>query len=209
MHTYCIFNSYVNLCQNLASQFQTFTVMSISNFYCHVNFKLLQSCQFQTPAVTSSQLQSISTMQFAICSAKWLVRIQEQLVPVNSFLFSQVASSRPRTACACQFISVIGEVASSNPRTACPGQFPAIISQVASSNPRTACPYQFPAIISQVASSYPRTACACQFAPVISQVASSNTGTACAYLPVSFLGQVPSSSQKNNLYLSIRCLFPQ
>ena len=62
--------------------------MSISNFYSHVNFKLLQSCQFQTPAVMSSQFQSICPMQFAICSAKWLVRIQEQLVPVNLLLLS-------------------------------------------------------------------------------------------------------------------------
>jgi len=62
--------------------------MSISNFYNHVNFKLLQSCQLQTPAVMSSQFQSIFIMQFAICSAKWLVRVQEQLVPVNSFLLS-------------------------------------------------------------------------------------------------------------------------
>jgi len=181
MHAYCIFNSYVNLCQNLASQFQTSTVMSISNFYSRVNFKLMQSCQVN--------FNLYSTTRFAICLAKWLVRIQEQLVPVNSFLFGQVASSRPRTACACQFISVIG--------------------QVASSYPRTACPCQFLAIIIQLASSYPRTACACQFVSVISQVASSKPRTACAYLPVSFIGQVPSSSQKNNLYLSIHCLFPQ
>ena len=66
----------------------TSTVMPISNFYNHVNFILLQSCQFQNPAVMSSQFQSICPMQFAICSAKWLVRIQEQLVLVNLFLLS-------------------------------------------------------------------------------------------------------------------------
>jgi len=105
------------------------------------------------------------------------------------YMFDQVASSNPRTACACQFVSVI--------------------SQVASSNPRTTCACQFVSVISQVASSHPRTACACQFVSVISQVASSKPRTACAYLPVSILGQVPSSSQKNNLYLSVCCLFPQ
>jgi len=69
-------------------RFQTSTVMSISNFYNHVDFKLLLSCQFQTPAVLSSQFQSIFPMQFAMCSAKRLVRIQEQLMPFNSFLLS-------------------------------------------------------------------------------------------------------------------------
>ena len=80
--------SQVNFKLLLSCRFQTSIVVSISNFYCHFNFKLLQSCQFQTPAVMSSQFQSIFTMQFAICSAKWLVRIQEQLVPFNSFLLS-------------------------------------------------------------------------------------------------------------------------
>ena len=76
-----------------------------------------------------SQFQSISTMQFAICSAKWLVRIQEQLVPVFFVsVISQVASSHPRTACACQFILVIGQVTSSNPRTACTRAFLFLLS---------------------------------------------------------------------------------
>jgi len=47
-----------------------------------------------------------------------------------------VASSHPRTACACQFASVIGQVASSHPRTAC--TFPFGIRRAASSHPRTA-----------------------------------------------------------------------
>ena len=46
------------------------------------------------------------------------------------------------------------------------------------------------------------------FVSVISQTASSNTRTACAHPLVNGLGQVPSSSQKNNLHLSICCLFP-
>ena len=118
--------------------------MSISNFYSHVNFKLLQSCQFQTPAVISGQFQSISTIQFAICSAKCLVRIQEQLVPFNSFMLSsRVASSNTRTACTCQFPAIISQVASSYTRTACACQFAFVIGQVTSSNPRTACTCQF------------------------------------------------------------------
>ena len=88
--------------------------------------------------------------QFVLSTAKWLVRIQEQLVPVNSFLLSV------------KWLVQIQE--------------------------------QFVPML---------------FVSVISQAASSNTRTACAYLPVSFLGQVPSSSQKNNLYLSIRYFFPQ
>jgi len=62
-----------------------------------------------------------------------------QFVSVNG----QVASSHPRTACACQFTLVIGQVANSYPRTACTCQFAFIlvIGQVTSSNTRTACTY--------------------------------------------------------------------
>jgi len=136
-----------------------------------------------------------------------------------------VTSSHPRTACACQFTLVIGQVASSHSRTACAWQFTLVIGQVASSHPRTACACQFTLVIGQVGSSHPRTACTCQFAfiLVIGQAASSNTRTTCTcalllssakqlvqiqeqlvpLLLVSVLGQVPSSSQKNNLHLSI------
>jgi len=84
----CILNSYV---KSLSK-----SIMSISNLYYHVNFKLLQSCQFQTSTVLSnssscsrvSQIQFIFKYVLFLISAKWLVRIQEQLVPGNSLLLS-------------------------------------------------------------------------------------------------------------------------
>jgi len=105
--------------------------MSISKFNNLVNipvkFKLLQLCQ----------VQPFFKIQFA---------------SVNG----QVASSHPRTACACQFVSVNGQVASSHPRTACACRFVSAIGQAASSHPRTACTYPFG--IRRAASSRPRTA---------------------------------------------------
>jgi len=62
--------------------------MSISNLYYHVNFKLQQSCQFQTPAVMSANFNLFSQHNLFLLTAKWPVRIQEQLVPVNSLLLS-------------------------------------------------------------------------------------------------------------------------
>jgi len=120
----CIPNSYVNLCQNQSCQFQTSTIMSISNFYDHVNFKLLQSCKFQDSCSHVSQFQFV----FAIQSVS---------------VIGQVASSHPRTTCACQFTLVIGQVASSHTRTACTCRyaFILVIGQAASSNTRTACTY--------------------------------------------------------------------
>jgi len=82
--------------------------MSISNFHSYVNFILLQSCQFQTSTVMSisnscSHVKSISIyIHDAVC-----------------YMFGQVASSHPRTACACQFAFIFGQVTSSNTRTAC------------------------------------------------------------------------------------------
>ena len=72
------------------------SIMSISSFYCHANFKIQQSCQLQTSAVLSnssscsyvSQIQFIFKYDLFLLTAKWPVRIQEQLVPVNSFLLS-------------------------------------------------------------------------------------------------------------------------
>jgi len=180
--------------------------MSISNLYNHVNFKPQRSCKFQDSCSHVSQFQFV----FAIPSVS---------------VISQVASSQPRTACACQFTLVIGQVASSHPRTACACQFTLVIGQVASSHPRTACACQFTLVIGQVASLHSRTACTCQFAfiLVIGQATGSNSRTACTcvlllssakrpvriqeqlvpLLLVSIPGQVPSSSQKNNLHLSI------
>jgi len=68
-----------------------------------------------------------------------------------------VASSYPRTACAYQFVPVIGQAASSHPRTAC--TYPFDIRRVTSSDPRTARAFYF-VFASQVTSSCPRTACA-------------------------------------------------
>ena len=90
----------------------------------------------------SSQFQFVSTIQF---------------VSVNG----QVASSHPRTACACQFTLVIGQVASSYPRTACTCQFAFVLGQVASLYPRAACTCPFD--IRRAASSDPRTARAFYF----------------------------------------------
>ena len=72
----------------VSSQFQAFTVMSISNFYDHVNFKPQRSYKFQTPTVMSINFKLSSQYHPFLLSAKWLVRIQEQLVPVNLLLLS-------------------------------------------------------------------------------------------------------------------------
>jgi len=116
--------------------------MSISNFYNHVNFKLLQSCKFQDSCSHVSQFQFV----FAIQSVS---------------VIGQVTSSHPRTACACQFTLVIGQVTSSHPRTTCACQFTLAIGQVASSHTRTACTCRFASIlvIGQAAGSNTRTAC--------------------------------------------------
>ena len=87
-----------------------------------------------------------------------------------------MASSHPRTACTCQFVSVIGQVASSHPRTAC--TYPFDIRRVTSSDPRTARAFYFVSV-SQLTSSCPRTACASLFP--VSQVTSSCPRTACAF----------------------------
>jgi len=166
--------------------------MLISSFYGYTNIKLQRSCKFQDSYSHVSQFQFV----FAIPSVS---------------VISQVASSHPRTACACQFTLVIGQVTSSHPRTACACQFTLVIGQVASLHTRTACTCRFASIL------------------VIGQAASSNTRTACTYalflssakrlvriqeqlVPVYFvviLGRVPSLNQKNNLCLSICYLFPQ
>ena len=124
----------------------SYTFASSIPMLISVNFKILQSCQFHALAVTSSQFPFVSTVQFV-------------------FVNGQVASSHPRTACACQFTLVIGRAASSYPRTACTCQFAFIL------------------VISQAASSHPGTACTCQFVfiLVVGQAASSNTRTACTY----------------------------
>jgi len=101
-----------------------------------------------------------------------------------SLVIGQVASSHPRTACACQFTLVIGQVASSYPRTACTCQFAFIL------------------VIGQAASSNTRTACTCTlFLPSAKWLVRIQEQLV-PLLLVSIPGQVPSLSQKNNLRLS-------
>jgi len=145
----CILNPYVNLNQNQSCQFQ---ISSASN-------KCLLSCQFQNPTILSTSNFSY-LFKFKLlpsCQVNFNLFLQYNSFPLNG----QVASSRPRTACACQFTLVIGQVASSHPRTACTCQFVSVIGQVASSHPRTACTYPFG--IRRAASSHPRTARAFYF----------------------------------------------
>ena len=62
---------------------------------CHVNFKIQQSRQLQTLAILSNssscsyvnQIQFLFKCNLFLLAAKWLVRIQEQLVPINLSLF--------------------------------------------------------------------------------------------------------------------------
>ena len=79
----------------LSCQFQNPTVSPTSKFSGPFKFKLMQSCQvnFNLFLQYNSFLSSV----------KWLVHIQEQLVPVKFVsVIGQVASSHPRTACTCQ-----------------------------------------------------------------------------------------------------------
>ncbi len=90
------------------------------NVYCHVNFKVQQSCSSIPFKFKLLQLCQSNSSLFQI-----------QFVSV----IGQAASSHPRTACAYQFVSVIGQVASSHPRTACTYSFD--IRRATSSDPRT------------------------------------------------------------------------
>jgi len=181
----CILDSYVNLNQNQSCQFQ----ISSANNKCLLSCQIQNSTVLSTPLSNSSSCSYVNQIQFLfkynlfLLMAKWLVRTQEQLVPINLFLLSvkrpvrvspvslvtcyfvninqsrngQVASSHPRTACAYQFVPVIGQAASSHPRTAC--TYPFDIRRATSSHPRTARAFYF-VFASQVTSSCPRTACA-------------------------------------------------
>ena len=68
----------------------------MTNVYCHVNFKVQQSCQPQILTFLSNssscsyvnQIQFIFKYNLFLLTAKWLVRTQEQLVPVNLSLSS-------------------------------------------------------------------------------------------------------------------------
>jgi len=122
----CILNSYVNFNQNQSCQPQ---ISSANN-------KCLLSCQSQSSTVLSTFLSNSSSCSYvnqgqfffeynlSLLTAKWLVRIQEQLVPANLFLLSvkqqvhiqeqlvptlfgirRATSSHPRTARAFYFVS--------------------------------------------------------------------------------------------------------
>ena len=124
IHTHCIFNPYVNLCQNQSCQFQTSSANS--NVYCHVNFKIQQSCQPQILTFLSNssscsyvnQIRSICKYNLFRLAAKWLVRAQEQLVPVNLSLFSVKQPVRVQEQLAPMFLFPVGRVTSSRTRTA-------------------------------------------------------------------------------------------
>jgi len=85
----CSLNSYVNLNQNQSCQLQ---ISSANN-------KCLLSCQFQSSTVLSTFLSNSSSCSYVnqiqflfkcnlfLLTAKWLVRIQEQLVPANSLCY--------------------------------------------------------------------------------------------------------------------------
>jgi len=195
----CILNSYVNLCQNLSCQFQTSTIMLTSNFYCHVNFKFLWSHQYQTSTVLSissscghvSQFQFVFAIQFIfvngqvasshkeqlvpvnllLLSVKWLVHIQEQLVPVDlfSFLFSVK-----------RLVQIQGQLV------------PVLLCLLSAK--------RLVQIQEQLALPTLFLSSAKRLVRIQEQL-----------VPVYFVGilsQVPSSNQKNNLHLSICCLFP-
>jgi len=115
-----------------------------TNVYCHVNFKVQQSCSNVPVKFKLLQLCQSNSSLFQI-----------QFVSV----IGQAAGSHPRTACTYPF--GIRRAASSHPRTACACQFVLVIGQVTSSNPRTACTYPFD--IRRAASSDPRTARALYF----------------------------------------------
>jgi len=167
----------------ISSQFQTFTVVSISNLYNHVNFKPLQSCQFQTFTIMSiSNLNGpVNFKTPAVMSVNFNLFLQNH----SSLVIGQVASSHPRTACACQFTLVIGQVASSHSRTAC------------------TCQFAFIFVIGQAAGSNSRTACTCVLLLSSAKRPVRIQEQLVPLLLVSIPGQVPSSSQKNNLHLSI------
>jgi len=198
-------------------QFQTSTIMPISNFYSPINFK--------TPVVMSANFNLIFQYHLFLLTAKWPVRLQEQLVPVNLLCYRPSDQFASKNSLCLSICSVIGQVASSHPRTACACQFILVIGQVTSSNTRTTCTCQFAFIlvIGQAASSNTKTACTCalylssakRLVQIQEQLVLPTLLLSSAkrlvqiqeqlvpLLLVSIPGQVPSSSQKNNLHLSI------
>ena len=83
----------------LSCQFQNPTILSTSNFSYLFKFKLLPSCQvdfnflqYNSFLLTAKWLvriqEQLAPANSLSLTAKWLVRIQEQLVPANSLLLS-------------------------------------------------------------------------------------------------------------------------
>ena len=118
----CILNSYDNLRQNQSCQFQMCrfqnpTVLSTSNFSSPFKFKLMQSCQINFNLVLRYNLLLLSVkwlvhiqeqlvpVNLSLLSVKWLVRIQEQLVPVN--LFPSLSSVEPLVRIQEQLVPVL------------------------------------------------------------------------------------------------------
>jgi len=155
----CILNSYVNLNQNQSCQVQ----ISSANNKCPL------SCQFQGSTVLSTflsnssscsyvnQIQFIFKYNLFLLTAKWLVRTQEPLVPVNSFLLSVKRPVRiQRTACT----------------------YPFDIRRATSSDPRTARAFYF--VFCQPSNQFVSQNSLCFLRFSFSQVTSSNTRAACA-----------------------------
>jgi len=171
-------------------QFQNLTVLSILNLSSSFKFKLLQLCQ-------SNSVNCYIYKSFLL-TAKWPVRVQEQLAPINLSLLTAKWPVRVQEQLALVNLSLV----SVKWPVQIQEQHTFVIGQVASSYTRTACTYVFVSVVSQVTSSNTRTACAPCFS--FSQVTSSKKKQEqlVPFLLINIPGQVPSSSQKNNLHLS-------
>ena len=140
-------------CYSYASAFSTPMLISIKinhvnlkfllptiNVCCHVNLKVQQSCQhscqIQAPAVMSIKVNSFFKYNLFLLTAKWLVRIQEQLVPANLFLLSVKQQVHIQEQLV-PFLLVSAERQVRIQEQLVPLLF--LVSQVTSSNSRTAC----------------------------------------------------------------------
>jgi len=137
----CILNSYVNLNQNQSCQLQ---ISSANN-------KCLLSCQSQSSTVLSTFLSNSSSCSYVnqsqfffkynlfLLTAKWLVRIQEQLVPANLFLLSVKQQVHIQEQLVPTLLVPAERLVQIQEQLVLSILFP--VSQVTSSRPRTACAF--------------------------------------------------------------------
>jgi len=135
----CILNSHVNLNQNQPCRFQ----ISSANNKCLLSYQLQNATVLSTSLSNSSPCSYINQIQFLfkcnlfLLMAKWLVRIQGQLVPVNLFLLSVkrpvriqeqlvpillISAEWPvqiQEQLVLSILLPVSQVTSSSPRTAC------------------------------------------------------------------------------------------